>query len=176
MNPSDISMLILLAMLSIAVVTDLKAHLIPNVVTLNAALIAVIYQSVYFGWEGVITSIAGFAIGFCLLLPFYLLKGMRGGDLKLMGAVGAFLGFNTLLAVGFSLVIGSILGVLVLMWRRGGLDFIKRYWQMINYFAYTGLVSYQAPARDDAAATSFPYALAIAGGALMTLLVMPGVR
>jgi len=39
-----------------------------------------------------LVSLAGIAVGGGFMLPFYALRGMSAGDVKLMGAVGSFLG------------------------------------------------------------------------------------
>ena len=54
-------------------------------------------------------SIAGAALGFAILLPFYLAGGMGGGNVKLMAAFGALLGpSGVLLAALLSAIVGGV--------------------------------------------------------------------
>ena len=52
------------------------------------------------GWPGVLTALAGTAVGFAVFLIFYLLGGMGGGDVKLMAGFGALLGAGTVARSG----------------------------------------------------------------------------
>jgi Flp pilus assembly protein protease CpaA len=116
---SDPSTLLLLLVLSIAVITDISQQRIPNLLTFSAAGTGLLLHTYQHGWDGLAASLVGIMIGFLALLPFYLAQGMRAGDLKLMAACGAFLGFHTPLAIGFSLLVGMVLGLAVLGWRGG---------------------------------------------------------
>src|SRR5207237_1166536 len=72
------------------------------------------------GKSGVADSLLGILFGFGILVPFYLLGGMGGGDVKLMAAVGAWLGLPLTFAVfiASSLVAGLYALVLVLAYGR----------------------------------------------------------
>lgn len=161
----------LLLVLSVAVAFDIAQHRIPNRLTLGALGFGLSLQSWQQGISGFAESLAGIVTGFLILLPFYLAKGMRAGDIKLMAAVGAFLGFQTALAAGFSLILGMFLGLAILLWNGGGKAWFSRYSTMLMLLAGTGKWYYQPPARDEIAATSFPYAAAIASGTLIVLLI-----
>ncbi len=86
----------LIAILSVAVVTDLKAQRIPNFLTLPAILAGLAYHGLTRGLGGLSFAAAGLALGLAVMLVPYLLSVMGGGDVKLMAAVGAWLGVDDL--------------------------------------------------------------------------------
>lgn len=71
---------------------DVLYRRIPNWLTCPAMLLALLVHGLTGGGAGLAHAIMGLAAGMALLMPFYLLKGMGAGDVKLMGVVGAFLG------------------------------------------------------------------------------------
>jgi Flp pilus assembly protein protease CpaA len=109
-------------------------------------------------------------VGLLLFLPFYALGGMGAGDVKLMAAVGTFLGpMNALLAAVFSLIAGGVLAMIVILLRRGALETLRRYGSILKFLCVTGKFSYIPPAPGEAAATRFPYSFAIATGTVAAL-------
>jgi prepilin peptidase CpaA len=83
------------------------------------------------GWLGALHALAGAGAGFAVVLVFYLLGGMGGGDVKLMTGFGALLGAGLLAeaalwtaAVGGFLAVGYIAyqWVAKRLWRRGRLE------------------------------------------------------
>jgi len=83
----------------IAAVTDIIGQRVPNWLTLSALLLAVTLHTIASGTDGLLFSLAGFGAGFALLIPFYALGGMGAGDVKLLAAVGAFMGAKQVLWV-----------------------------------------------------------------------------
>ena len=75
-----------------ALAFDLKTRKIPNLLTVPAFLLAVIFQVWCSGQDGLVSAAAGFGLGFGTLLILWLLGGGGAGDVKLMGALGAWLG------------------------------------------------------------------------------------
>jgi prepilin peptidase CpaA len=60
----------------------------------------------------------GAAVGLACFMPFYLLRAMGAGDVKLLAAVGAFLGpQGVLYATLFSLLAGGLGALGYLLWR-----------------------------------------------------------
>lgn len=151
-----------------AVVSDVLSHRLPNHYLLLGLSLAVALQVSSAGWLGVMNSGAGLLAGFAVFLPFYLRQGMAAGDVKLMAVVGAFLGGNAALwASAYSLMAGSILGLIYLLYRGHLGRFVVRYW------AIFALRSHIPAEDDDAARHRFPYALAIAAGAMASLYWKP---
>ena len=77
---------------AIATATDLKNRKIPNWLTVSSAIIGLLFHIFTAGLDGVWFSLGGFAVGFGILFVLWMIGGGGGGDVKLMGAVGAWLG------------------------------------------------------------------------------------
>jgi prepilin peptidase CpaA len=168
----QVSTLLLLSLLAAAAVIDLRRHRIPNLISLGGILLALGLQAwfVGLGSEGLLAALGGMALGLLIFIPFYATGGMGAGDVKLMAMAGAFLGpQHALLAAGLSLGAGSLMGLGILLWRRGATLMAHRYLSTFQCLTVTGKWSYVPPGGDEPAATRFPYAAAIAVGTLATL-------
>jgi len=168
----QISTLLLLCLLAVAALIDMRQHRVPNLISLGGILVALaLYASLLgFGTDGLLTGLAGMTIGLVIFLPFHIVGGMGAGDVKLMAMAGTFLDpLHALLAAGLSLGAGSLLGLGILLLRRGAGLMARRHASTFQCLAVTGRWSYVPPAADEPAAMRFPYALAIAVGTLATL-------
>ena len=77
---------------SAAVVFDLRSRRIPNWLTVSSGALGLVYHLATGGISGLGFGLGGFVVGFGVLLVLWLVGGGGGGDVKLMGAVGAWLG------------------------------------------------------------------------------------
>jgi prepilin peptidase CpaA len=82
-----------------ALATDLRRRKIPNVLTVPSLALAIAFHACFDGWEGLKCALAGFGLGFGTLLVLWLVGGGGAGDVKLMGALGAWLGWRLTLYV-----------------------------------------------------------------------------
>jgi len=73
-------------------ITDVKSRRIPNVLTFGATATALLFHLVHGGGYAMLWALAGWAVAVLLFLPFFALGGMGGGDVKLLAALGAWLG------------------------------------------------------------------------------------
>ncbi len=93
-----------------AAVTDLRTRRLPNWLTVPALAAALVFHSATGGLAGLGTAVAGFALGFGVLLVLWLIGGGGGGDVKLMGALGAWLGPTSTLLVFFASTVFAVMG------------------------------------------------------------------
>ena len=79
---------------------DIRTRRLPNVLTVPACLLGLLFHLVI-GYhqggltglgEGLLLSLGGFAVGFGLYLLRWLGGSASGGEVKFMGAIGAWLG------------------------------------------------------------------------------------
>lgn len=82
-----------------AAIVDVRSRTIPNWLTVPAFLAGVAFHTAHSGLHGLALSLGGFATGFCILLVLMAVGGGGGGDVKLMGALGAWLTWKPFLAV-----------------------------------------------------------------------------
>jgi len=156
----------LLIMLALAAREDLLRHRVPNVLTASALLMGVALAFLIGGWTGFFVSLGGALVGCATLLPFYLLRGMGAGDVKLMAAAGAFLGpGSAVLAAALALVAGCVLAVAIVAWRL--VEPCLRLEPSPAGGASAGWRS--AAAFSIVRKERFPYAIAIAVGVVATL-------
>ena len=80
---------------------------VPNMLTAPAMLLGLALNVWAFGWDGLQASLVGWATAIGLLVMPFAAGGIGGGDVKMMGAVGALLGPRLLL---LSLFLGLVLG------------------------------------------------------------------
>jgi prepilin peptidase CpaA len=71
---------------------DLRTRRIPQVLTLGGAAAGVAFHLVGGGWSAAAGSVAGWALGIAIFMPPFALGGLGAGDVKLLGALGAWLG------------------------------------------------------------------------------------
>lgn len=118
MNPILLGGAVLLSI--IAGWTDLRSRRIPNWLTVPGFALGVVANTMVGGWAGLKSSLLGAVVGFGLLLPFFLLRSMGGGDLKFAVALGAFAGPGLLvdLLIGSVFVAGAMALALVIYKRR----------------------------------------------------------
>ena len=100
--------------------TDLRSRRIPNWLTLPGVVLGLVLNATLNGWGGLKAGLLGVLVGFGLLLPFWLLRGLGTGDLKFAAALGAYSGPGRLVDVliGSVFVAGAMAFVLVVYKRR----------------------------------------------------------
>ena len=156
---------ILTVILVLSTITDIQRHRIPNVLSLGGVVIGLVYMTATNGLEGLWTSLQGLGLGLILFLPFYMLRGMAAGDVKLMAAVGAFVGPNlALAAVAGTLISGAVLAFIYAVYIGGAAMLLQRYGNMAKMMVTTHQFSYFKPGENDAGSKRFPYAAAILVG------------
>lgn len=160
----DVSTVLILLALLVAVIMDLRRNRIPNWLTFGTLFIALSLQFTFLGSDGLLGGLAGAGTGLVLLLPFFLLGGMGAGDVKMMAAIGAFIGVQSVMwAAAFSLCLAGIYAVSLVTYRGEWMNFFQRYLVTVK------VKSYVPPAKESIAHQRFPFALAIAGGTLGAL-------
>src|SRR5687768_2296252 len=106
---------IVMALLLIAAASDIRTGRIPNWLVFGGAFYGVLYNAFFPVSHrdiGILFALGGFAVGLGAFLPFYLLRLMGAGDVKLMAMVGAFLGaYATLGAIISTLIVGGLLAI-----------------------------------------------------------------
>ena len=111
------------AVASVAAVCDVRWRRIPNWLTLSAFVGGLVVQVLRSGAAGVLVALAGAGLGLCVFLPFYVIHAIGAGDVKLLAAVGALVGPQTLVSVAiYAALVGGAISVYILA-RRGRLQF-----------------------------------------------------
>jgi prepilin peptidase CpaA len=114
MNFMSIFQSVAIVLVVIAAGWDLATRRIPNVLTVGAALAAFFVHGYIAGWSGAGASLAGWAVGLVLFFPFFALGGMGAGDVKLLAAVGAWLGpAATVWVALYSSIAGAVMALVV---------------------------------------------------------------
>lgn len=92
----------------IAVFTDLRRGIIPNGLTVPAAVGGIVFNLMTRGaMEGFSFAAGGLGLGLALTLSPFLLGGMGGGDVKLLGGIGAWVGPRCVFSI---FVYGALIG------------------------------------------------------------------
>lgn len=127
---------LLVGLVVVASVTDVRRHKIYNWTTYPGILAAVGLNGLgdalwaagwvspgelrALGWIGLGPSLMGFLVCGFLLLACFVFLSVRGGDVKLIAMMGAFLGVERgVEALLWTFVLGGCAGLLVLVWRVG---------------------------------------------------------
>jgi prepilin peptidase CpaA len=87
------------AFVTAAAISDLWTRRLPNWLTVPTFATALLMHTAVNGVAGLGFALLGFATGFGILLILWLIGGGGGGDVKLMGALGAWLGVSLTLCV-----------------------------------------------------------------------------
>lgn len=93
---------------------DLKSRRIPNWLTFGTFFIVLIFNVISLDPSNIFKCILGFFVGLLLLIGPYAMGGMGAGDVKLLGAIGAVVGYKNIILVFMYSGLSGLL--LVLLW------------------------------------------------------------
>ena len=166
----EIKDIVVLGVVLTAAVIDVFTHRIPNILTFGSAAAALVYHVWAAGSSGLWASVGGWAIGVALFLPMFLLRGMGGGDVKLLGAVGAWLGPIGVLYAGlYSVLAGGVLA-LVIGGMHGYLGkAFSNIWGLLGVWRTAGIQPLPGLTIEDSVGPRLAYGVAIAAGTMATI-------
>ena len=162
-TPDLVSSGLLVALLAGACASDLRTRRIPNVLVAVTAVAGLVTALVTKGFPaGLIQAGAGLGTGLAIWFPFYALRLLGAGDVKLFAAAATFLGARA--AVEGSLYTALYGGVLALAFM-----IVDSGWSWT--FLRVGQAVHQPTLLHEGAVSKrrMPYAFAIAAGVLSAL-------
>jgi len=164
-----------IGLVAAAAVVDSRTRRIPNWLTVPAAVLGLVFHTLAPTGFGPLASLAGFGIGFALLLLPWLMGGAGMGDVKLLAALGAWLGPKwMLIAFAGSVLVAALLAVAVMLLglaRRGFADTHVRF--LGNTGGHSGAATTAAvPIRPRVLPFAVP--VAISSAAVVVVLLIGG--
>lgn len=158
----------LAAVLVTAIGTDLRSSRIPNWLTFSGMGCALVGHAWLGGTPEVMFSLAGLGTGLVLFLIPYVVGGIGAGDVKLMAAIGAFVGpYDALLSGLLAIMVGGAYAVGAMCYQWGFFATGRKLFSAVQVALLTGglgwLQEFKLPFR-------LRYGLAIAGGTLLSQL------
>ena len=157
-----------------AAIFDLRWRRVPNWLTVSGVLLGLGLNTILLRSEGLWSSLEGLGLALLIYVPLYLLRGMGGGDVKLMAAVGAIAGpGNWLRIFFFTLIFGAVVAIILIFVKRR----VRRTFQNIGLILLS-LGSGRAPyaknpeldVREEKG-LRLPHAVTIACGAIAFLVL-----
>ncbi len=144
-NPAGLKSMTFLLLAALMASSDVATRRIPNQLTVLAAIGGLSWGLMAGGLTGLGQALVGGAVGFGLMLVFYLVGAVGAGDVKALGALGCFLAPWTALSLFvLTALAGGVLALVRMIAARRSLR----------------------PAPDQ----TLPYGLAIAAGAIVLVL------
>jgi prepilin peptidase CpaA len=144
---------------------DVRTRRIPNRLTFPAAALGIVAATVAHGGTGALSSAAGLLVGMALFFPMFALKGLGAGDVKLMGALGAWVGATMVLGVAFyTTLAGGVLALALIVKHRYGGQAVRNLWLLLTHWRVSGFRPLDALTLETSKGPKLPYALPIAVG------------
>ena len=153
-----------------ACITDLHSRRIPNWLTFGAAALAFAFHYSGAGQAGVQHAASGWITGLFLFMPLFLLGGMGAGDVKLLGALGAWLGPEAAfwMAIYCSMT-GGVLAVVLALRHNYLLTAIRNLKFLGKFWWLSGLRPMPSLTLERGTGPRLAYAVPIFLGTVMTI-------
>ncbi|HEY7785568.1 MAG TPA: prepilin peptidase [Pyrinomonadaceae bacterium] len=116
-NPSSIATVILLVPLAVIIIYhDVRYRRIPNAFVLATLISGIAINTIFGGFNGVLSSLGGCALAFILIFVLHVFGAMGAGDVKLFSALGAVMGANLVVPTFLVVVLtGGLLAIVSIM-------------------------------------------------------------
>jgi prepilin peptidase CpaA len=117
--PPQKVVMVLLVVLLTAATFDVLYRRIPNWLTVSGVVLGIAMNTLIGTPEaGIVFSLAGLAVAFGIYAALYALRAMGAGDVKLMAAVGALIGWERWFGVFFvTALIGGVMAMILVVSR-----------------------------------------------------------
>lgn len=153
-----------------ACIFDLRTRRIPNALTFGAAMGAWVVALAQGGPAALGWSTAAWLLATLLFFPAFALGGMGAGDVKLIGALGAWLGPLGVIYLAFYTALAGGVMALVAVLARGYLrEAFRNLYLLLMHWRVQGLRPHPDLSLETSRGPRLAYAIPIAAGALATL-------
>lgn len=165
--------ILLIVTLIICCITDLRVRKIYNKVIFPILFCVFLLHLILNGLSGLGFSILGFICGIAIFFIPYMIGGFGAGDVKLLALIGAIKGsiFAVYTAL-YMFIIGGAIALIIIMLQKETINFFK---SLFRYLAgiVTGCHYKLKFPTTQFLKKYFPYSIAIAGGAVISLIIRP---
>jgi prepilin peptidase CpaA len=153
-----------------ACVTDLKSRRIPNVLTFGAAAAALVFHLVTAGAAGLVQSGLGWIVGAGVFFIPFALGGIGGGDVKLLAALGAWLGpIPALWLAAYTGMAGAVMAIVVAMAHGYLGQALKNVGLLLTHWRVMGIGPVEEITLAGSKGPKLAYALPILSGTVLTI-------
>ena len=160
-------------LISLAMYSDFRWRKIANRLTLPAIVLGLLLNLLGNGWWGLLWSLLGCFAGIGLFLLPYRFGKIGGGDVKLMGALGALLGIYSVLNIAlYAAVVGGLISFVVALLNNSLIMTIQKVALLLKSIVRIRPRS-AGPVLEEGSIV-IPYGLAIGGGTIC-LLILGGI-
>jgi len=151
---------------------DWRTRRIPNWLTVSGFFAGIAANAILGGWWGLVQSLEGAGLALGLLLPLVLVRGLGAGDWKLMGALGAVMGWRPMLFVLFTSILtaGVIAAIQVFLSGRV-METLLNMWALVKGWGKFGLRPHPEISLDNPKAIKLPFGAAVAAATVFTFVV-----
>jgi prepilin peptidase CpaA len=148
-----------------ASVMDVRTRRVPNVLTLGGTAAALGFHLVTQGPSMLAWGALGWLLGFAVFVPFYLLRGMGAGDVKLLAMLGAWLGPALVLRTAlYGALAGGVLAIAVALAHGYLVQALRNVGYALWFWRTAGPRPVPALTLADATGPRLPYAVPIVTG------------
>jgi prepilin peptidase CpaA len=162
--------LIALAISIVGCVSDLRSRRIPNALTFGGALAGLLFHLVSGGARGAEIAALGWIAGCALFFIPFALGGLGGGDVKLVAALGAWLGPEaTLWLALYTGAAGGVLAIAVALARGYLREALRNLWLLLAYWRVAGVRPLTEMTLAGGTGPRLAYGVAIMTGTMVTI-------
>jgi prepilin peptidase CpaA len=149
---------------------DLRTRRIPQALTLGGALCGLAFHLLTGGWNAGVGSVTGWAVGIAIFFVPFALGGLGAGDVKLLGAIGAWLGPMSALWVGlYAGAAGGVLAIFVALTKGYLFQAVGNVGVMLAYWRLNGVRPLPEMTLEHSRGPRLAYAVPILAGTMVTL-------
>ena len=153
-----------------ACITDVRSRRIPNVLTFGSAAAALVFHTVTGGFGGFFAAGTGWFVGMALFILPFALGGLGGGDVKLLGALGAWLGPGmTIWLVMYTGIAGGVAALGVALLRGYLTTALRNIWLLLSHWRVSGVQPLTEVSLAGSTGPRLAYAIPIFIGTVATV-------
>jgi len=155
---------------AVAGAIDIRQHRIPNWITFGSAGVALAYHAVSGGSAGLLAAALGWCLGAAAFFLPFALGGLGAGDVKLVAALGAWLGPGDALWLAlFTGAAGGLLALGVALARGYLREAIGNLWLLLMHWRIAGVTILPEITLQHGRGPRVAYGVAIFAGTVVTV-------
>lgn len=151
--------------------SDVRSHRIPNWLSYTGLGLALVVRAAVGGWRGLEQGLGGMLLNGGIFFAFFLIRGMGGGDVKLMAAVSAWVGLEQAMPFLIATALaGGVLAVFYMAFYKQIANTFRNLAVLLRLNLFFKIKPQPELSLQGSKTLRLPYGLAIATGAIYLLV------